>query len=80
MTMHQTKDLRITDVKEILSPEELMTDLPLSEQASNTVFDTRQGIYAVLDGKDDRLVVVLAIEYRINALPGVKHGIGCLLA
>ena len=59
MTMHQTKDLRITDVKEILSPEELMTDLPLSEQASNTVFDTRQGIYAVLDGKDDRLVVII---------------------
>ncbi len=59
MTMHQTKDLRITDVKEILSPEELMADLPLSEQASNTVFDTRQGIYAVLDGKDDRLVVII---------------------
>lgn len=59
MTMHQTKDLRITDVKEILSPEELMTDLPLSEQASNTVFDTRQGIYTILDGKDDRLVVII---------------------
>ncbi len=59
MTMHQTKDLRITDVKEILTPEELMADLPLSEAASNTVFDTRQGIYAVLDGKDDRLVVII---------------------
>jgi len=59
MTIHQTKDLRITDVKEILSPEELMADLPLSEQASNTVFGTRQGIYAVLDGKDDRLVVII---------------------
>jgi 3-deoxy-7-phosphoheptulonate synthase len=57
--MHQTKDLRITDVKEILTPEELMTDLPLSEAASNTVFATRQGIYAVLDGKDDRLVVII---------------------
>ncbi len=59
MTMHQTKDLRITDVKEILSPEELMADLPLSETASSTVYDTRQGIYAVLDGKDDRLVVII---------------------
>jgi 3-deoxy-7-phosphoheptulonate synthase len=59
MTMHQTKDLRITDVKEILSPEELMADLPLNETASSTVFDTRQGIYAVLDGKDDRLVVII---------------------
>jgi 3-deoxy-7-phosphoheptulonate synthase len=57
--MHDTKDLRITDVKEILSPEELMVDLPLSEQASITVHDARQGIYRILDGKDDRLVVII---------------------
>ena len=80
MTLHQTKDLRIKDVKEILSPEELMADLPLSEAASRTVYDTRQGIYDVLDGKDDRLVVIIgpcsihdtkaAVEYgnRLNAL------------
>jgi len=59
MTMHETKDLRITDVKEILSPEELMADLPLSEMASNTVYIARQGVYDVLDGKDDRLVVII---------------------
>lgn len=59
MTMHNTKDLRIKDVKEILSPEELMADLPLSEKASNTVFQARQGIYDVIDGKDDRLVVII---------------------
>ena len=57
--MHETKDLRITDVKEILSPEELMVDLPLTEQASNTVYVARQGVYDVLDGKDDRLVVII---------------------
>jgi 3-deoxy-7-phosphoheptulonate synthase len=57
--MHDTKDLRITDVKEILSPEELMVDLPLSEQASITVHNARQGIYRILDGKDDRLVVII---------------------
>ena len=59
MTLHDTKDLRIKDVKEILSPEELMVDLPLSESASKTVHDTRQGIYDVFDGKDDRLVVII---------------------
>lgn len=80
MTMHETKDLRITDVKEILSPEELMVDLPLTEQASNTVYVARQGVYDVLDGKDDRLVVIIgpcsihdteaAIEYgeKLKAL------------
>ncbi len=80
MTMHDTKDLRITDVKEILSPEELMADLPLTEQASSTVHLARQGVYDVLDGKDDRLVVIIgpcsihdtdaAIEYgeRLKSL------------
>jgi 3-deoxy-7-phosphoheptulonate synthase len=59
MTMHQTKDLRIIDVIEILTPEDLMTDLPLTDQASITVHDARQGLYDVLDGKDDRLVVII---------------------
>ncbi|HEY5738422.1 MAG TPA: 3-deoxy-7-phosphoheptulonate synthase, partial [Gammaproteobacteria bacterium] len=57
--MHQTKDLRITGTKEIQSPGALMQELPLSEAAANLVTDTRQQIYDVLDGKDDRLVVVI---------------------
>ena len=71
--MHDTKDLRITDVKEILSPEELMADLPLSEQASITVHDARQGIYRILDGKDDRLVVMKKLVAAVDkVLPGTK--------
>jgi 3-deoxy-7-phosphoheptulonate synthase len=59
MTMPQTKDLRIIGTKEIQTPEELMRELPLSELAANTVAETRQQIYDVLDGKDDRLVVII---------------------
>ena len=59
MIMQQTKDLRITGTKEIQSPEELMRDLPLSESAATLVTRTRQEIYDVLDGKDDRLVVIV---------------------
>jgi len=59
MTMPQTKDLRIIGTKEIQTPEALMQDLPLSELAANTVTTTRQQIYDVLDGKDDRLVVII---------------------
>ena len=57
--MQQTKDLRIVGTQEIQTPEALMTDLPLSETAANLVTDTRQQIYDVLDGKDDRLVVIV---------------------
>ena len=57
--MQQTKDLRITGTKEIQTPEAMMAELPLSESAANLVTDTRQQIYDVLDGKDDRLVVII---------------------
>lgn len=57
--MPQTKDLRIIGTKEIQTPEALMQELPLSELAANTVSETRQQIYDVLDGKDDRLVVII---------------------
>ena len=57
--MQQTKDLRIIGTKEIQTPEELMAELPLSEAAANLVTQTRQQIYDVLDGKDDRLVVII---------------------
>jgi len=59
MTMHQTKDLRISGTKEIQTPEALMQELPLTEKAASTVTDARQQVYDVLDGKDDRLVVII---------------------
>ncbi len=59
MTMHQTKDLRISGTKEIQSPEALMRELPMTERATGTVTDARQQIYDVLEGKDDRLVVII---------------------
>ncbi len=59
MIMQQTKDLRITGTKEIQTPEELMRELPLSESAAELVTRARQEIYDVLDGKDDRLVVII---------------------
>ena len=36
-----------------------MEELPLSERAAATVTEARQQIYDVLDGKDDRLVVII---------------------
>ena len=72
--MYDTKDLRITDVKEILTPEELMADLPLTEQASNTVHLARKGVYDVLDGKDDRLVVIIGPCSIHDTVAAVEYG------
>ena len=57
--MRDTKDLRIKGMKEILSPEELMNDLPVSATAADTVHNAREEIYRVMDGDDDRLVVII---------------------
>ena len=72
--MYDTKDLRITDVKEILTPEELMADLPLTEQASNTVHIARKGVYDVLDGKDDRLVVIIGPCSIHDTVAAIEYG------
>ena len=57
--MHQTDDLRITAIKELASPEQVHTEIPLTEKANETVYQARQDIYRILDGKDDRLMVVI---------------------
>jgi len=57
--MHQTDDLRITGIKEISSPEVVCNELPISETAAKTVFETRQSIYRILKNEDDRLMVII---------------------
>ncbi len=54
-----TDDLRIREIKELLSPAKLMEEVPASAEISKTVFDARMGIRHILDGVDHRLVVVV---------------------
>ena len=45
-------------MKELLSPEQLLGEYPLSEPGSETVFNARTGIQNILRGDDDRLLVI----------------------
>ena len=56
---YKTDDLRITAMKEVISPEQLHADCPISESASKLIFDTRTAIHNILSGKDDRLLVII---------------------
>ncbi|MHB8919602.1 MAG: 3-deoxy-7-phosphoheptulonate synthase [Halothiobacillus sp.] len=56
---HQTDDLRILDIHDLLSPEQIRARFPLSERGAQTVFEARQAIKAVLNRDDDRLIVVM---------------------
>ncbi|MES1937669.1 3-deoxy-7-phosphoheptulonate synthase [Salinisphaera hydrothermalis] len=56
---HETDNLRIKGIQELISPDALLAELPVSDTASNTVFETRAAIQKILAGEDDRLVVVV---------------------
>jgi 3-deoxy-7-phosphoheptulonate synthase len=55
----RTRDLRVVSLRPLLSPALLLDDLPLDAQATATVSSTREEVVRILDGDDDRLVVVV---------------------
>ncbi|EBA18323.1 3-deoxy-7-phosphoheptulonate synthase [Roseobacter sp. SK209-2-6] len=55
----QIENLRITDMQELISPDELAEKLPSNDLASKTVLDSRAAIQKVLRRTDDRLIVVV---------------------
>lgn len=59
MAQYQTDDLRIKHITEVAPPCDLIDSYPISSQASQTVYDTRQSIHNILSGRDDRLLVVI---------------------
>jgi 3-deoxy-7-phosphoheptulonate synthase len=56
--MSRVSDTRITGYEPLLSPAALLHELPLGEAPQETVARTRAEVRAVLDGTDDRLLVV----------------------
>src|SRR5688572_8508874 len=56
---YQTDDLRIKEIKELLTPAHLLSDFPITEKAAKTVYETRQAIHRILHGADDRLLAVM---------------------
>jgi 3-deoxy-7-phosphoheptulonate synthase len=57
--LHPTDDLRIDQLHPLLPPGILIEELPLSEQGSTVVWQSRAAIGRILEGLDDRLLVVV---------------------
>jgi 3-deoxy-7-phosphoheptulonate synthase len=53
-----TSDTRVVGYEPLLSPAALLDELPLTDAATGTVEQTRADVRAVLDGSDDRLLVI----------------------
>src|SRR3990167_4257042 len=56
---YRTDDLRIKEIKELLTPAKLLGEVSITERAAATVYETRQAIHRILHGADDRLLVVM---------------------
>ncbi|SEQ26308.1 3-deoxy-D-arabinoheptulosonate-7-phosphate synthase [Ectothiorhodospira magna] len=55
---HQTDDLRILGIQEVSPPEQLHREYPLGDEAARTVYESRNAIHRILQGEDDRLLVI----------------------
>lgn len=69
--MTRTRDVRVSGYRPLIPPAVLLDELPLSEEGSRAIAGWRSEIAAVLDGSDDRLVVV--------AGPCSVHDVGAAL-
>ena len=54
-----TDDLKISSTKELITPKELISKLPMSKTAVETVVRARNEIINILDGTDKRLLLIV---------------------
>ncbi|MDO5069685.1 MAG: 3-deoxy-7-phosphoheptulonate synthase AroG [Neisseria zoodegmatis] len=76
---HQTDDVKIREVKELLPPIAHLYELPITEKAADLVHQTRHEVADLVHGKDNRLLVIIgpcsihdpkaALEYAQRLLP-----------
>ena len=79
---YQTDDIRISGMQELLPPERLMEEQPISEASSKLVFESRHKVSEIINLNDDRLIVVVgpcsihdpdaALDYAKNLLEASK--------
>lgn len=56
---YKTDDVRITELKPLLPPAILMEEIPLGEEATKFVALSRKKVEGILQGHDDRLLIIV---------------------
>jgi 3-deoxy-7-phosphoheptulonate synthase len=56
---YRTEDLRIASVDAVSTPAEVHAEFPTTVNAQRAVVEAREGIRRILDGEDDRLLVIV---------------------
>ncbi|GAA1070681.1 3-deoxy-7-phosphoheptulonate synthase [Nocardiopsis composta] len=57
--MMSTNDTRITSYTPLIAPRDLLAELPMGPERSDLVAEARTEVKRVLDGEDDRLLVIV---------------------
>ena len=70
----KTRDLRIESIRPLISPAILLEELPLTEAESIVVSQTRDQLVRILDGEDDRLIVVVGPCSIHDPEAGLEYG------
>lgn len=88
MPPHNTDDVRIRELKELAPPAHLIRELPCSETAADTIYNSRAAMHRILHGMDDRLIVIIgpcsihdpkvALEYASRLIEQRKRFAGGL--
>lgn len=56
---YQTDDVRIREMKELVSPAQVHEQFPISDRAAEVTWRTRAAIHNILQSRDDRLLVIV---------------------
>ncbi|MDQ6969057.1 MAG: 3-deoxy-7-phosphoheptulonate synthase [Mariprofundus sp.] len=56
---YNTDDIRISGMSEIAAPEKVHAEHQITETAARTTHDTRNAIHDILQGDDDRLLIIV---------------------
>lgn len=85
---YQTDDLKIREIRELVAPEALVAQLPISDEVSECVHRSREAVQNILHGRDSRIVVIVgpcsvhhldsALEYAGKLRPCIGDFAGAL--
>src|SRR4051794_33185862 len=70
----KTRDLRIESIRPLISPAILLEELPLPDTGSIAVSEARDELVRILDGEDDRLIVVVGPCSIHDPVAGLEYG------
>lgn len=71
--LHEIDDVRIQNIRPLMAPEILIEDLPVGDAQNETIFGGRRAIERIIDGEDDRLVVVVGPCSIHDPIAGLEY-------